>query len=225
MSYSRRTTLILLLMVLAASCTVYAEEFVFGVKHDKSLRSGKGKLIVTEDGIEFQAEKAKDTRRWIYRDIKSVDILSPQRLIIQTYEDPKWKLRADRAFAFEIVEGEITEAVYQFFLTKIDKPITARVRFSSPDSMYQLAVKHRHRLGGCQGTLKLTKDRMVYDTENSEDRRTWFYKDIESMGSSDPFSLRVTSYAETFTFELKERLNSEAYEYLWEQVYRVRVGH
>jgi hypothetical protein len=203
---------------------LYAKEFVFTVKQDR-LWDGKGTLIIAAERIEFRAEKAKDARRWSYPDIKGIDIVSPRKLLIKTYESQVWRLGADRAYSFQLLQGEITEEIYQFLLGKINKPITTRVIFSVAAPIYQWPVRHRHRLGGCQGVLKIAADRIVYETEQRTDRRIWFYKDIESVGSSGPFDLRITTYTETFTFDLKERLKEAEYTDLWERVNRMRIEH
>ena len=51
--------------------------------------------------------------------------------------------------------------------------------------------------------------------------RTWKYSEIQTIGGSDPFSFRVTTLAETFSFDLKDRLPKEAYELVWHRVYDV----
>jgi len=49
----------------------------------------------------------------------------------------------------------------------------------------------------------------------------WRYSEIQTIGGSDPFSFRVTTLTETFTFDLKERLPKEAYELVWRRVYEL----
>lgn len=200
----------------------YAGEFVFDVKKDELIGSEKGKLIVAEDGIEFRAQNQKESRRWPYTDIKSIDLASPRKLVVKTYEDSGWKLGADREYSFEISGGEIGRELYDFLLSKIERPLAARIPLTSQAYAYELKVKHRHRFGGCHGTLKIAEDRIVYDTENARDRRAWLYRDIESFGSGNPFNLRISTYTETYTFDLKERMGERLYDFIWQRVYRVR---
>ena len=48
---------------------------------------------------------------------------------------------------------------------------------------------------------------------------TWLYSEMKTIGGSDPFNFRLTSLAETYTFDLKQPLPKEAYEVLWRRVY------
>lgn len=209
-----------LLAFLLNADQLYAEKFTFAVRHDHLFGSCHGKLIISEKGIEYDTDNKEDRRLWSYQDIQRIDIVSKQAINILTYEDQKIKLGADREFKFVLTEGAITSDVYNFLLTKIEKPLVIRVVFSSTDIAFEIPAKHRHRLGGCQGVLKIADQQIIYETDNREDSRIWFYKDIQSIGLTDPFHFRVTTFVETYTFDLKEQMRGEVYDYIWKRIYK-----
>ena len=84
-----------------------------------------------------------------------------------------------------------------------------------------LLVRHRHRLGGCEGQLSVEEERLIYLTDHASDNRVWKLREIETLGSPDPYHLRVTTYNETFTFDLKSPLDQKTYEFLWKRIYRL----
>ncbi len=70
-------------------------------------------------------------------------------------------------------------------------------------------------------TLSIGSAGIQFASKRGKDSRTWLYRDIQTIGTSDPFHFRVTSYAETFTFDLKERLPKAAYDLAWQAVYGI----
>ena len=54
---------------------------------------------------------------------------------------------------------------------------------------------------------------------NRKHSRTWVHADIETIGTMDPFHFRLTTYAETYNFDLKERLSPEDYRSVWHSLY------
>jgi len=82
-------------------------------------------------------------------------------------------------------------------------------------------VRHRHRLGGCEGQLSVEEERLIYSTDHASDNRVWMLREIESLGSSYPYHLRMTTYRETFIFDLKSSLDPNVYDSLWKKIYRL----
>jgi hypothetical protein len=78
-------------------------------------------------------------------------------------------------------------------------------------------------LGGSHGTLVIGSTGIEFASQKPKDSRTWLYRDIQTIGTPDPFHFRVTTYAETFTFDLKERLPEGAYRLAWQEVYDLLV--
>jgi hypothetical protein len=65
----------------------------------------------------------------------------------------------------------------------------------------------------------LGAEALHYLSDEPKHDRTWRLEDIETVGSADRFDFRVSSYAETYRFDLKERLPEERYRRLWLHVF------
>ena len=91
--------------------------------------------------------------------------------------------------------------------------------------MFTVPAYHRRSLGGVHGSLEIGPEAIRFVAEKQADSRTWLYRDIESIGNADPFHFRVSTYAETYMFDVKERLAPEAYEYAWQRVYAAKESH
>ena len=202
--------------------TVCAESFEYRVKHDHALGTCQGKLILSDQEIRYEASDGKHSRSWPYIDIQKVDVVSPTRLNLRTFESASWKkLAKDRVFEFSVIEGQLTVEHQEFLRSKLSRPIVARLVQQGNVNPVSLPVRHRHRLGGCEGRLQVEEDRLIYSTDHSSDNRAWKLNEIETIGSPDPYHFRVTTYNETFTFDLKSPLSSKLYDALWKKVYRL----
>jgi hypothetical protein len=60
---------------------------------------------------------------------------------------------------------------------------------------------------------------MDYLTTNGQGGRSWRWSDIQTLAKPDPFQLRVNSYRDTFTFELKQPMSRELFDRLWDEIY------
>jgi hypothetical protein len=199
-----------------------APSFSFDVRHEHWRGHCAGRLTIDENGIEYATEHADHSRRWTYPDLKRIDIVSPKRLALLTYEDRKLARWAEREFEFGLQDGEITEAVYQMLRAGSTRPLISRVVYGNTAPLLQLPAKHRHRLGGCNGVFEARDDALVYSTEVHGEGRVWPYRDITSIGRIDPYSFRVSTRDETYAFDLKVAMTEEQYELLWEKVYQVK---
>ncbi len=117
----------------------------------------------------------------------------------------------------------MTPEQQEFLRAKLSRPMVARLVEKAEGSIL-LPVRHRHSLGGCEGQLSVEEDRLIYLTDHSRDNRAWKLRDIETIGSPDPYHLRVTTYNETFTFDLKSPLDPKIYDSLWKRIYRLDKG-
>ena len=219
----RRAKWALLTLVAACSSAVagFGQPFIFQAKHEHWRGHCSATLTIGDTGIEYASDKAEHSRKWSYRDLKRIDIESKKKLRLETYEDRKYLRWQERDFELEVVGGEITETVYRLLLSKSTRPLVARVPYPAAAALFTLPVKHRHRLGGCQGSLKVEEKRIVYETEHEGDARIWLYRDISSIARMDPYTLRITTLLETYTFDLKEAMTDKQYDYLWARVYRL----
>ena len=219
MQFNFVNSLVIGLMLTAASL---AEPLEFRAKHDHSLGSCDGKLIATDREIRYDATDGKHSRMWAYIDIQKLDVAAPTRLVLKTFESQSWKkLERDKVFEFSLLEGKLTSEQQEFLRAKLSRPIVARLVEKADQGSTLLLVRHRHRLGGCEGQLSVEEGRLIYLTDHAGDNRVWMLREIETFGSSDPYHLRVTTYNETFTFDLKSPLDPKVYDSLWKKIYRL----
>ena len=98
------------------------------VKRSHLFGSSSGTLRITADGIEYDTTATDDARRWPYAEIKQLQIRSPKRMVVLTYEDQgRLKLGADRTFEFEVEGGGITNELVAFLLAHTDGSIVTAV--------------------------------------------------------------------------------------------------
>ncbi len=202
------------------------------VVHKKWLwPDGKGVVEITPEHIAFKAAKEKNSRTWRYPDIQYFDRVSEKEFVILSYEDQRLELGRDRPFRFEITSGELGDALFESIRQRLRKPATNRVVRDIPAG-YELSVKHLHSLGGCEGRLTFTADRVAYITPHRKDAREWrLATDIESVWSMHPYHLefhvydnnqREFSRTRVYKFQLKQPLDAGFYQNLKLQMYRLQ---
>lgn len=215
-----------LLMLCAASSTL-AQSYEFKVERDLMLRNRQGKLIISPEKIEYQADYEGESRAWRYDELRQIKIESTRRIELVTYEDQKWKLGIDRIYKFKILEGEITPAVSAFLAARAARPLVTIVA-PAPESepVFEAPVKHLRRFGGRMGTLKIYPDWVAYESQDTPaDSRFWRYSDIQSFSQSERYRFEIVSFEDKFggpkayNFQLREELPAGAYDYVWTRVY------
>jgi hypothetical protein len=215
-----------LIFWMATGMLLSADSLEYRVKHDHALGSCHGKLIVGDQDIRYETSDGKHSQTWSYIDIQKLDVISPTRLSVKTFKSRSWKkLRRDETFEFSLIEGQLTAANQEFLRSKLSRPIVARLTEPKETALAALPVRHRHRVGGCEGSLQVEEDRLVYSSDRSNDNRVWKLSEIETIGSPDPYHFRVTSFNETFTFDLKSPLDPKVYDALWKKIYRLQTAH
>jgi hypothetical protein len=202
----------------------FAEETRFQVKHDHGIKSCRGELVFREDEMEYVTSHKKDARTWKYVDIQQLGLVGQKKVSVVTYEDRKLQFGKDKLFNFELMEGTIPASLWNSLQARLTKPLVSAVIPELPQAKYQLPVKHQHAMGGCQGTLEIGEQQLVYRTSHQPDSRIWRYEDLSSIGSTGPFQLRLSTMERTngeygaeknFVFDLKQRLDKEVYDYIW----------
>src|SRR5262249_40293662 len=142
----------------------------------------------------------------------------------------KRMLGRDRIFKFKLLVGQISPEVSALFVNKAKYPVATSVMPETAEPpKYEVAVKHLHTLGGCEGVLKIYADRMIYESkEQTEKSRYWRWADIQSISRFGPYQFSITSFelqfggpTKSFNFALKERMDDTVYDYLWAKINRV----
>jgi len=201
-----------------ASCLILAAALAsaaqFTVRHEHLRKSCAGVMTVDETGVSFTGAK-KHAWSWKYENIQQLR-LAPGSIHILTYKDSKLRLGEDRAYNFT---GKIpTEELYAFLKDRMDQRFVAAVGQALGLPTWSLPVKHLRPTAGSQGILTFTADAIVYSTPAQAESRTWRYSDIESIASSGPFQLTITTLEKGFNFQLKQPITESRYNDLWLQI-------
>ena len=229
----QRQTLLSLLVLGCSLSLAFAEETRFQVKHDHGIRSCRGELVFRDNGMEYVTSHKKDARTWNYTDLQQLGLVGDKKISVVTYEDRKLQFGKDKIFNFELTAGTIPPPLWNPLQARLTKPLVSAVIPELPEAKYQLPVKHQHALGGCQGTLQLGEQYVVYETSHKSDSRIWRYEDLSSVGTTGPFQLRLSSMERTngeygaeknFIFDLKRRLDPEIYDFLWRKINLPRIS-
>lgn len=219
----------LTLSVFLSGAEAHANEYRYKVKHDHVRKYCVGELVINDEGVEYATREKGHSRKWQYADIRLLKLASPTKLKVLSYENSKLKV-GDRDFQFELTEGELTKEVSDFVLSNVKRPVsTTFVPASSEEPVYAIPVRHRRRLGGDEGTLKVYPTGVAYDSAvGGDNSRYWRWTDIQGVGRSGKFSLSVKTYepelggpTKSFDFDLKEQAGDEVYDYMWDRVYGV----
>lgn len=213
--------------LLALASVASAQEFTFRVEHDHAIGSCKGELLINQDGVEYRTGKKEHARKWTYTDIEMMKLRSPRKVEILTYESARMKLGRDRTFEFKVLDKEVTKDVSDFLLNRVERPLSTTFVASVEKPQYSIPVRHRQSFGGDQGTLKIYADGIAYDSVGTKSSRLWRWTDIQSISRMGPYQFAVTTYepkfggpTRTYNFDLKERMDDDAYDFVWSRIYK-----
>jgi len=199
-----------------------AQQGTWQVRH-RHLRNGvTGTLRVTPDFIAFDERDKNnrpttDSRQWKYEDIQLLT-LGTQTLRILTYEDRRLDLGRDREFTFDHLPPELITTLYAAWRDRLDTRFVAALADDKVHPDWQLPAKLLHGRGGSQGILKFAADRIVYQSPQGEESRTWRIRDIENVSSSGAFDLTINTHEGDFRFQLKQELTEQSFNRLWRQI-------
>ena len=243
---SQKTTIRILSLAIAAGLctTVWSQDSQFEVRHERALKDRPGRVTLDERGVQYQQvltakQQAKvskgkkppklESARWEYQDIQQLWV-SPEKLVIVTYEDRKWLLGIDKEFEFYLTgKGQSFTAAYDFLKEKLDQRFIAAVADPKVEALWETPAKLLGTLQGSEGVLQVGTDRIVYKTDKKGQSRTWRLEDIENVSTSGPFQLTLTTYERAkshygsmkgFNFQLKQKLDEKRFDLLWKRLNR-----
>lgn len=217
------------LVLLLAPAPSQAETYTYKVKHNHTVGGCEGVLIVGENDIRYQSDYRADSRIWTYLDVKKVESPSLRKLRLETREEQVMQLGRDKVFEFEFIDGEVTDELYNFIVNRIARPPASEPPRNPPGGRWEIAAKHLHTFGGCEGTLKITDNYIEYVTSNSNDARVWKFIDIKRLETSSAYRLDVYTYEDNawqlgrdkvFRFQLKEPLEPAVQEFIRQHMHR-----
>lgn len=203
------------LMLIAAPLA--AEQFRYEVRRDKLWGGETGVLTIGEEGIAYASDDGKTIVKLPYRDIRKLDIADRSKVAITTYERKAKRLAQRQGIELALIDGVVSDRLAGFLADRLERPVLGSAR--EEPAGRRVSAYHRHLLGGCNGILVFGADAVHYVAQEPKHSRTWPFEDIETIGSTDPFHFRVSTYVETYSLELKERLPEEAYRRLWLRIF------
>jgi hypothetical protein len=213
----------------------------FPVRHEHLRKGCEGVMTVDEEGVRFTGARTgtgTKTHAWVwkYEDIQELTLGSGS-IHILTYEDRRLGLGADREYNF--TGKPPVESLYGLLRDRMDQRFIAAVvpQGGLPDTApgWRVPVKHLGRMTlklrttGSEGTLAFDSGKITYFTATRGDSRTWRYSDIDSISSSGPFQLTITTFEQArshygdrrgFNFQLKQSITEARYNELWLQIER-----
>jgi hypothetical protein len=181
------------------------------------LKGSTGTLTVSQDGVVFRSTKGT-TLHWPFLEIQTFDLLSPRRLVITGYENRGWHGHGERKYRFDL-NVAMPPDIADELARRVAKPVRNADPNPTATSFATIPARHRTLAGGTNGTLHFGPDGIDYLTTNEPGGRSWRWSDIQTLAKPDPFQLRVNSYRETFTFELKQPMSRDLFDRLWDEIY------
>jgi hypothetical protein len=198
------------------------------LRHDHLWRSGAGTLQVTADGLSWiEPGEPKHGRTWAWIDIQQLE-LTPDTIRVVTYEDSKWRAYKDREYVLSPLPTGFADSVVELLREKLQEKLVAAVVAVAENSIWNVPVKLRQKLGGSEGELVFSPGLLTYRSPERSQSRVWPLDQIEMVSSSGPYDLSVlpheragwTGGRRDFRFQLKRPLQELEYQQLWMSIQR-----
>lgn len=208
-----------LTLLLCGACAAQAAEaFRFLVVRDKFLGGESGQLTIADAGITYQSDNAKTSLQFIYADVRKVNVSRSNVIRLQIYDRLKRKFTGRRSYKFRLQDNAVDSKLARFLAERVARPLVGAYELPE-EAAREIPAYHRHRLRGCHGVLRITEEGIHFLSEKPADSRTWLYREVQTIGSADPFNLRITSFAATYMFDLKNRLPEGEYRFMWQRIH------
>jgi hypothetical protein len=183
----------------------------------RGLGSSQGTLALSQNGVLFRPTTGS-TLHWPFLEIQTFDLLSPRRLVITGYQNRIRHEHGERKYRFDLSVAMPPDIAAEL-ARRVAKPVRNADPNPTATSFATIPARHRTIAGGTNGILHFGPDGIDYLTTNGQGGRSWRWSDIQTLAKPDPFQLRVNSYRETFTFELKQPMSRELFDRLWDEIY------
>lgn len=206
------------LLLLTAVGAHAADSFEFAVFRDHIPRKEAGRLVISENGVSYRSTHQKTVIDIPLVNVFQADVSKPKIIRIETYDITKKTFLGRQIYVFRLQSGVHDEILTRFLSRALQRPVIGAFG-AAPQSEAVIRAYHRHRLGGCHGTIRIDSDAIRFASDRPEDSRTWLFRDIETLGTMNPFHFRVSTLAKTFNFDLKEILPEGAYDIAVRRVY------
>ena len=212
-----------LIFVFSITPISLAQSFEYAVKHHHTIKDCRGTLKITAEGVEYQASRSNDSRKWTFDGIRNLEIKSPTEIAVITYEDQMRWAGKDKVFAFTLLDKKATPELSEFLLAHVKRPMELAVFPEETEKpAFELRVKHLHTIVGAMGVLRIYSDKVIFQSSKEGDSRYWRLSDIERCSQPDRYRFQIVSYlpqaggpTEVFNFQLMGDLPDGVYDYLW----------
>ncbi len=200
----------------------------YQARHDHWRGSCEGPLTFDNNGARFESRtKPKHSWRSSYLEAQQVMVLDSGEFRLLTYQDRPWRLGEDREHRLRVGDKQFAAQVGPVLAARLDRRLVAGLAEPPAKPLWEIPAKHLLRFSGSQGTLVVAEDRVVYRADRKGDSRSWRLADIESVSSSGPDQLTITTYERArahygdrkgFNFRLKQPLDPDRYNDLWRRL-------
>lgn len=170
-------------------------------KLHKTFGKTKGEVVISDEGIRFQAQQGP-ALDWRFVDIQTFS-LQPQSLVIETYKNRTHHVPGVQRFHFELTQNVPPEVAAKLS-RGVARPSQNGIPNPALPSFVEIPVHHRTKTGGTNGMLRFREDGIDYVTSSQGDSRSWRWADLEILSALSPYTLFVSGYRETYTFDLKK---------------------
>ncbi len=207
-----------LLAAVTAMALYAAESFEYSVFRDRFPKKEAGQLQISESGVRYRSDNGTTLIEIPLVDVLTGDLSDPKVIRIKTYDRVKRRLSGRQAHTFRLRESVHGDALTLFLSKSLKRPVVGAFELSSKP-LAQIRAYHRHRLGGCHGSIYIDQQGIRFVSERSSDSRTWRFEELETVGTMNRFHFRVSSLTETFNFDLQQQLPDAAYDLVTRRVY------
>ena len=195
-----------------------ATSFEYSVFRERLPRQEAGRVSISKAGVTYRSDHGKTMIDIPLSNVFKADVSDPRIIRVETFDIVKRRLLDRRVHVFKLRDGTHNDSLARFLSGAVQRPAVGSFGpASQPDG--GIRAYHRHRFGGCHGTIHIDESAIRFQSERPGDSRTWLYRDVETVGTMNPFHFRVSTLAETFNFDLKERLHEADFDGVTRRVY------
>ena len=175
------------LMLLSAVGAQGADSFEFSVFRAHLPRKEAGRLMISDAGVSYRSDHEKTKIDIPLLSVYQADVSDPKVIRVETYDILKQKLLGRQVHVFRLRGSVHDERLARFLSEALPRPVIGAF---GPASQPEAVIRayHRHRLGGCHGTIRIDSDAIRFVSDRPENSRTWLYRDLATIGTMNPFS-------------------------------------
>lgn len=161
----------------------------------------RGALKINEQGLEFWSGETA-VLKLSFLDVHTF-FVAAHRLVIETYKNRKHHVPGEQRYGFDL-DQVVPPEVAAGLAREVQRPSQNAVPDPASPSAESIPARHRTRMGGTNGTLRIRDGGIDYVTSVPGDSRSWRWADLATLSEPDPHHLFVFGYRDTYTFDLKK---------------------